>query len=284
MSFNLFSICRWSFISLILFSQCQLIRPQKIAKIKQAVVSYPFQFQQLKTDSLFNSPQVISIVRLTKKDSAAYYFDLAHHPSQLMKTSQFAKQKKAIIAINGGFFDMDNGGSATYLEAQDSVFHRHKLGGEKWAIANWAKTGAIIVDKKGQLKITPAQSQTFYEQSLAEESVLITGPLLIKKGAIVKLMDTEFVTKRHPRTCLCETTTAFLMLTIDGRKHFAKGMSLLELQTFLAQQNCINAINLDGGGSTTMWVKEQGIVNTPSAPFGERKVANALVVKLANSL
>ena len=216
---------------------------------------------------------------MAKKDSAAYYFDLAHHPSQLMKTSQFAKQENAIIAINGGFFDMDNGGSATYLEAQDSVFHRHKLGGEKWAIANWAKTGAIVIDKKGHLKIEAAQSQAFYEQSKAEESVLITGPLLIEKGIKLALPKKDFITKRHPRTCLCETTNAFLMFTIDGRKHFAKGMSLLELQTFLMQQQCINAINLDGGGSTTMWVKGQGIVNTPSDPFGERKVANALLIK-----
>jgi len=284
MPFNINALGKWSFILLLLFSQCQFIRPQKTAKIKQAVNNYPFQFKQLKTDSLFNSPQVISIIRLAKQDTSTYYFDLAHHPSQLLKTSQFAKQEKAFIAINGGFFDMDNGGSATYLEAQDSVFHRHKLGGEKWAIANWAKTGAIIMDKTGQLQIEPAQAQTFYAQSKAENSVLITGPLLIEKGIKLTLPKKDFITKRHPRTCLCETADAFLMLTIDGRKHFAKGMSLLELQTFLMQQQCINAINLDGGGSTTMWVKEQGIVNTPSDPFGERKVANALIVKLVAAL
>ncbi len=175
---------------------------------------------------------------------------------------------------------MDKGGSATYLEAKDSVFHQHKLNGEKWAIANWAKTGAIIIDKTGRLKIETAKSQAFYAQSNAEESVLITGPLLIEKREKITLLEKDFITKRHPRTCLCETADAFLLMTIDGRKRFAKGMSLLELQTFLSQQQCIHAINLDGGGSTTMWVKGQGIVNTPSDPWGERKVANALLVKL----
>jgi len=55
-------------------------------------------------------------------------------------------------------------------------------------------------------------------------------------------------------------------------------MNLLELQTFLSTKQCINAINLDGGGSTTMWLKGRGVVNTPSDIFGERKVANALLV------
>lgn len=280
MAFNFFSSSKWSILTLLLFSQCQFIRPQKVAVAKQVSLNYPYQFQQLKTDSLFNSSQVISILRLAKKDTAVYYFDLAHHPSQLRKTSQFGLNETAIIAINGGFFDMDNGGSATYLEAQDSVFHRHKVHGEKWAIANWAKTGAIILNKNGGLNLEAAKAQKFYAQSTAEESVLVTGPLLIESGKVLKLVDTKFVTKRHPRTCLCETTNSFLLLTIDGRKHFAKGMSLLELQTFLMEQKCINAINLDGGGSTTMWIKGQGIVNTPSDPLGERKVANALLVKL----
>ncbi len=278
MSFNLFFSYKWCLFFLLLFSQCQLIRKQE--QVKQLATDYPFQFQQLKTDSLFDSPQVISIIRLAKKDTAAYYFDLAHHPSQLIKTSQFAKNENAILAINGGFFDMDKGGSVTYLEAQDVVFHKHKLNGEKWAIANWAKTGAIIMDKNGQLKIEAAKSQAFYEQSHAEENVLITGPLLIENGNALTLPKKDFTNKRHPRTCLCETADANLMLTIDGRKHFAKGMSLRELQTFLMEQHCIHAINLDGGGSTTMWIKDQGVVNHPSDPFGERKVANALVVKL----
>ena len=63
-------------------------------------------------------------------------------------------------------------------------------------------------------------------------------------------------------------------------------MSLPELQRFLIKLNCIHAINLDGGGSTTMWAQFddlQGIINCPSdnGKFdnkGERKVANTLVL------
>ncbi len=275
-----FNIKRYSFFCLLLGLSSHLVgQSEKVIK-HLSVGKAPYQFQQIKTDSLFDSPQVISMVRLLKKDTAAYYFDLAHHPNQLFTTSQFAKAENALIAINGGFFNMDTGGSATYLEENDSVFHQHIPLGEKWAIADWAKTGAVIIDKNGQLKLEAAKSSTFYTNSMAETSVLITGPLLIENGKKVDLIHTNFINKMHPRTCVCETSDAFLLLTIDGRKPFAKGMSLLELQTFLMEQQCVQAINLDGGGSTTMWLKKQGVVNTPSDIFGERKVANALLVKL----
>ena len=62
------------------------------------------------------------------------------------------------------------------------------------------------------------------------------------------------------------------------------GMSLFELGVFLRSLKCQQAINLDGGGSTTMWIKSQGVVNYPSDNqrfdhSGERKVANVIVIK-----
>ena len=76
------------------------------------------------------------------------------------------------------------------------------------------------------------------------------------------------------------------MITIDGRHRKAKGMSLIEVQDFLISLGCSDAINLDGGGSTTMWIKSDknnAVVNCPSdnGKFdaeGERKVANAILL------
>ena len=197
-----------------------------------------------------------------------------------MKTSDFAKEEQAIAAINGGFFNMDKGGSVTYLEENDSIYQRNIPHGIKWAIADWAKTGAVIIQKDGQLQLEAANTETFYKKSKAESSVLITGPLLIMAGKKVPQSNTKFVNNRHPRTCICETTTDNLLITVDGRQAKAQGMSILELQDFLLAQKCLEAINLDGGGSTTMWLKEKGVVNNPSDIFGERKVANAILVKV----
>lgn len=235
--------------------------------------------EQIQTDTLFDSQQIISMLRINKADAKHFQFDLAHHSTELQLTSQFAKNENALAAVNGGFFDMDNGGSVTYLEENDTVFQKNIPHGIKWAVADWAKTGAIIIDRQGKLKLTTAKKEAFYEQSKAEQSVLITGPTLLMDGIKNNFRKANFILKRHPRTCLCETETAHLLIVIDGRQPKAEGMSILELQDFLLSQNCINAINLDGGGSTTMWLKDAGVVNHPSDIFGERKVANVILIK-----
>ena len=54
-------------------------------------------------------------------------------------------------------------------------------------------------------------------------------------------------------------------------------MSLFELRALVQRLGLRNALNLDGGGSTTMWVEGQ-IVNSPSDAAGPRKVSDALIV------
>lgn len=59
-------------------------------------------------------------------------------------------------------------------------------------------------------------------------------------------------------------------------------MSLKEVQQFLLRLTCKDAINLDGGGSTTLWINDgntKGIMNKPSDKEGERPVANILLIK-----
>lgn len=149
-------------------------------------------YEQIQTDSLFGSSQMINVLRINKMDARYFQFDLAHHATELKLTSQFAKNAHALAAINGGFFNMDNGGSVTYLEENDTVFQKNIPHGEKWAVADWAKTGAIVIDKKGQLKLAIAESETFYETSKAESGVLITGPTLILKGKKIVFTKGDF--------------------------------------------------------------------------------------------
>ncbi len=82
---------------------------------------------------------------------------------------------------------------------------------------------------------------------------------------------------RHPRTFAAidrDTTTLFLC-TVDGRQTSSIGMSYREMADVLLGLGAWDAVNLDGGGSTTMVVRHE-VVNSPSDPGGERKVANSL--------
>jgi exopolysaccharide biosynthesis protein len=112
---------------------------------------------------------------------------------------------------------------------------------------------------------------------------LFSGPVLLIDGQKVPLENSVFVHERHPRSCLCETSdNSILFVAIDGRNENAMGMNLEKTQQFLLKLDCKNAINLDGGGSTTLWVNDgkiMGILNNPSDKEGERPVSNIILSK-----
>lgn len=238
----------------------------------------PIHTERIVTDSLNNSPQRINLLKLDKNYLKNYPLDVGYQEIELMKTSQIAKNGGAVAAINGSFFDVDSGGSVTYLEVHDSVIARTRPSELKWAVPDSLANGAIILNKFNTLVIEESRTENSYEKSKKEKFVMITGPLLIRQSKPQRLPLMRFSNNRHPRTCIGITEESILFITIDGRSDSAAGMTLFELQDYLHGLGCIDAINLDGGGSTTMWIKEKGIVNTPSDQKGERAVANAILI------
>ena len=233
---------------------------------------------QIATDSLYNSHQRINLLILDKESLHRYSIDFAYQTSELIRTSHIAENRSALAAINGSFFDMDNGGSVTYFETHDSVISRTRPSELKWAVPDSLINGALILNKNSTLEIEATNSEQFYETSKKEAFVMVTGPLLIMDSLVQKLPDMKFASMRHPRTCVGLTNESIIFITIDGRSELAEGMNLMEVQKFLLELGCVDAINLDGGGSTSMWTLEKGLVNIPSDKTGERPVANALLI------
>jgi hypothetical protein len=89
----------------------------------------------------------------------------------------------------------------------------------------------------------------------------------------------DFARKRHPRTGVGVTrdSTTILLVTVDGRQAASVGMTLEEFGHLMLSLGAFQALNLDGGGSTTM-VVDGAVANMPSDLTGERAVANCLVV------
>jgi len=110
-------------------------------------------------------------------------------------------------------------------------------------------------------------------------------PRLLRDGKISVEWKKEgaskaFARMRHPRTAVGYNAPAdtLYFVTIDGRREgYSIGMTLDELAKYMRKLGCSNAVNLDGGGSTTMVVKDS-IINRPSDPAGERPVSNALLL------
>ena len=233
---------------------------------------------RLLSDTIFDSPQQINLLVLNKKALPAYKIDIAFQASELLKTSQIAGNSGALAAINGSFFDMELGGGVTYVEKADSVISRTRAPDLEWGVSDSIINGALVMDKCQHLTIEAAKKDHVYENSVAEAYVMVSGPLLINDAIPQELPEMNFTNLRHPRTCLCITRNSIILVTVDGRSEQAAGMSLKEVQQLLLDLGCVEAINLDGGGSTSMWMKEQGIVNIPSDKTGERPVANAILI------
>jgi exopolysaccharide biosynthesis protein len=108
--------------------------------------------------------------------------------------------------------------------------------------------------------------------------------LLIRDGRLIadwtmERLSAGFAETRHPRTLIgTHADGAVWLVTVDGRQpKLSAGMSLFELREFARRLGLTNALNLDGGGSTTMWADGR-IVNSPSDAAGPRKVSDALLV------
>jgi hypothetical protein len=121
--------------------------------------------------------------------------------------------------------------------------------------------------------------------------VLNGGPELIRDGrqhatpaadGMVRPGDPSFyygwAAKRNPRTIAgIDAKGRILLVTADGRSTTSLGLSIAESAAVAQALGMRDAINLDGGGSTTMVVDNQ-VINKPSDATGERPVGDAILV------
>lgn len=117
-------------------------------------------------------------------------------------------------------------------------------------------------------------------------TALSGGPLLVRGGKAQKIDPTGLfdpksyaarsMTEQHPRSAIGWNEKFFFLVEVDGRRKTAVGMTLEQLADYMAKLGCNEAMNLDGGGSATLWCNG-AVVNKP-ADGKERPIANALVV------
>jgi hypothetical protein len=117
---------------------------------------------------------------------------------------------------------------------------------------------------------------------------IVNGAGLLKRNnqavtnwrEVENLAPTTFLDVRHPRTLIGVDRRGFIWLVaVDGRQPgYSLGMTFAELMTLVDRLELRDALNLDGGGSTTMIVKGV-MVNKPSDPAGARAVSDAIIVR-----
>ena len=149
--------------------------------------------------------------------------------------------------------------------------------------------GYVIVGPKDKLKDLAEQKKVEVKLNTnpnwdGVKHIISGGPYLIRNNEVyvdVSAQKLNAITGRNPRTAIGITEDKNLVLiTVDGREENSIGMTLTELAGFMKSIGCVEAMNLDGGGSSVMYVKGN-IVNTPSIKGGIA-ISNAFTVSIKN--
>ncbi|MBV7275268.1 phosphodiester glycosidase family protein [Clostridium thailandense] len=193
-------------------------------------------------------------------------------------TSQIARDNGAIAAVNGGgFVDASSGDSkwtgtggkpVGILMSDSKILYNDLKENEERETVAITKGGALLVgthtlDDLKELGVTEAIS---------------FGPALVVNGrGTIKSGDGGWGIA--PRTAIGQRKDgAILLLVIDGRQTKSVGATLKDVQNIMLQYGAVNASNLDGGSSSTMYY-EGDVINNPCDPLGERSVPSAIYVK-----
>ena len=185
--------------------------------------------------------------------------------------SSFGTLVGAQAAINGDFFSFSN-----YSTNGPSMSNGAAWGGDDHNYVAPVQFGP------GRVAL-PGHGSTAGVEPWARE-VVSGHPSLIVNGELRDNTGDPLCTARHPRTALGfdEAGSRLFLAVIDGRATNRIGMTCAETRSLLAELGAHNAVNLDGGGSSAMWLDGRGVVNNPSDGT-QRVVANHLAIRATGS-
>ncbi len=188
-------------------------------------------------------------------------------------TSSIARRNGAVAAINGGgFLDREwagTGGVALGFVISNGKYISGKL------TNNNTKRDTIAFTKDGML-IVGKHSQTELAKYNIKEGISFGPPLVVNGKPTINKGDGGWGIS--PRSAIGQRADGSVMLlVIDGRSIKSFGATLKEVQDIMLEHGAVNAANLDGGSSATMFYDGK-VVNTPSDALGERTVATAFIV------
>lgn len=245
--------------------------------------------QQIK----FNNNHDSSIEREEISDGRKFkgYMLIIHDPSRVKVgltkklgvqgelTSQIAKDKGAVAAINGGGFTDSSSGDSKWTGTGGKPVGILMTDGKvvyNDVTDETAKIEVMAMTKEGVLLVGQHSLEEMKEQGVTE--AISFGPALVVNGrGTIKSGDGGWGIA--PRTAIGQRKDgAILFLVIDGRQTSSVGATLKDVQTIMLQYGAINATNLDGGSSSTMYYEGE-VINNPCDPLGERSVPSIVYVK-----
>ena len=189
-------------------------------------------------------------------------------------SEHYIENYNVIAAVNGAGFNMSTGEPSGVLVMEGVEYHPITSAG----FVGILKDGTPVIG-------TQEEYNTIYKGQV-QEAIACFGSRLIKNGKIVEGLTDE----RASRTAIGFTKTGkVVLLVLDGRQEpFSAGGGYATLAQILLEAGCVEATNLDGGGSTTFVAQMPGdeelsVVNRPSDGFARSVSTSWILVSTAPS-
>lgn len=209
---------------------------------------------------------------------------------------EIAAHHRALAGVNAGFFVVESGQPAGLLKVDGTLVSATRL--PRGAVAvedpSWRHPLRLLFDRvtvqrpserrtsatfAPQLG-TPARAWARARHAVGGAGLLLhAGRELSAEDWALEKLAPGFTDRRHPRTLIgVDRLGRIWLIVVDGRNpSISLGMTFAELLALARRLHLRDALNLDGGGSTTMVVRGE-VVNHPSDPTGPRPVSDALLV------
>ena len=256
---------------------------------------------------MFFSTQSICCI---KYPASEFKSEILHRPGDKAgKPSELSKKIGALMAVNAGYFHVKPRTPSVYFRIGNEVY------GTTHPTETYRVDGIVgFKDKDGKKMVIEYADTTQYEAVSSDwHTVMASGPMLVKNGELVvpvlmgdgadgdniaamvneqktgskirtHYSSAQFYDRRHPRAAVgTDNEGNIYYVVIDGRfKGQGDGASIYETAYICKMLGMTEAINLDGGGSTTLWSETTGVINHPYDNkkwdhVGERAVPNLIV-------
>ena len=196
-------------------------------------------------------------------------------------TSGFGERYGAFAALNAGYFNMKTLYPKTFV-LDDGVVEGGTTPDELPRV-----DGMIVFNGKHKMDIFSCDTLSYEQKSKGWKDAIACGPVLIEEGVVKgDWPETTFYYGRHPRTIIGTTKDGYVyFVDIDGRWHYrAEGATIPETAEVARLLGLHEALNLDGGGSSTLWTRPTGVISHPNDNdtwdhAGERVIPNAIIVR-----
>lgn len=272
----------------------------KMEKIENGIIHYSY----VGYSKSIASNQSINVLAIDLKEKdLSLFFEYKQEADSL--SSKALNISNSLVAINGTYYEIlpNSSYSSSFFKTNDTIMSNVNLPSNH--ILDWKHEGVFYYDKKSnEIGIMYGDNEKYL--SMKYRNMISGAPILINNyipvgihfvdGSIKEYDALEYENPnrhqgvRHPRTAIALIPENILLLiTVDGRSEKAVGMTARELTMMLRDNfNPAYALNIDGGGSTTMWIKNTnvsttGVVNYPTDNkrfdhYGQRKIVNSIFV------